>query len=84
MAIRKQHRYQNSLHEIEREPDFTISWLLLTFLGIFGIHRFYQKKWLSGIIYLFTGGLFMLGVLYDFFTLNDQINELNIRQRAYR
>ncbi|MCP5320766.1 MAG: TM2 domain-containing protein [Pseudomonadales bacterium] len=55
---------------------YNVSWLLLTFLGVFGVHRFYMGKWLSGLLYLFTGGLFMLGVLYDYWTLNRQIDEL--------
>ena len=54
--------------------DYTISWILLTFVGVFGIHRFYQEKWLSGALYLFTAGVFGLGVIYDFWTLNDQIS----------
>jgi len=57
--------------------DYSVAWLLLTFLGIFGIHRMYMKKWLTGIIYLLTGGLFLFGYLYDFWTLNDQITILN-------
>jgi TM2 domain-containing membrane protein YozV len=57
--------------------DYTITWILLTFLGLFGIHRFYMGKWISGILYLLTGGLFLLGVLYDFWTLNDQVDLLN-------
>lgn len=57
--------------------DYNLAWILLTFLGIFGIHRFYMGKWITGIIYLFTGGLFGLGYLYDFCTLNGQIDELN-------
>ncbi len=59
--------------------DYTIAWLLLTFLGIFGIHRFYMAKWVTGLIYLLTGGLFGLGVLYDFWTLNGQVSEANQR-----
>jgi TM2 domain-containing membrane protein YozV len=55
-------------------------WLLLTFLGIFGVHRFVIGKWISGFLYLISGGLFLIGVLYDFSTLNGQIDEIN-RQR---
>jgi len=51
--------------------------LLLTFLGLFGIHRFYQGKIITGIIYLCTGGLFAVGVIYDFWTLNTQISDKN-------
>ena len=57
--------------------DYSVAWLLLTFLGIFGIHRMYMKKWFTGVIYLLTGGLLGLGYLYDFWTLNDQITILN-------
>jgi TM2 domain-containing membrane protein YozV len=57
--------------------DYSVAWLLLTFLGIFGIHRMYLNKWLTGIIYLLTGGLLGFGYLYDFWTLNEQITIMN-------
>jgi len=57
--------------------NYNLAWLLLTFLGVFGIHRFYLGKWLTGILYLCTGGLFLLGILYDYWTLNRQIAEKN-------
>jgi TM2 domain-containing membrane protein YozV len=57
--------------------DYSVAWLLLTFLGVFGIHRLYQGKIFTGILYLFTGGLFLTGILYDFLTLNTQIDEVN-------
>lgn len=57
--------------------DYNVCWLLLTFLGFFGIHRFYMGKVVTGILWLLTGGLFTLGYLYDMWTLNDQISEIN-------
>ena len=57
--------------------DYSVAWLLLTFLGLFGIHRMYMGKWFTGILYLVTGGLLGFGFLYDFWTLNDQITILN-------
>jgi len=59
--------------------NYSIAWLLLTFLGVFGAHRFYMGKWISGIIYFFTGGLFLIGYLYDLWTLNSQLSELNAK-----
>ncbi len=59
------------------EIDYDLAWIFLVFLGIFGVHRFYIKKWISGLIWLCTGGLLTIGILYDFFTLNDQIDELH-------
>jgi len=41
--------------------DYNVAWILLTFLGIFGGHRFYLGKWLSGLLWLCTGGLLMIG-----------------------
>lgn len=61
------------------ENDYSLAWILLIFLGIFGVHRMYMGKWITGIIYLFTGGLFFLGWLYDLWTLNGQVDELNRR-----
>ena len=57
--------------------SYNVSWVLLTFLGIFGIHRFYLGKWLTGLLWLLTGGVLMLGVLYDYWTLNGQVDEVN-------
>ncbi|SDM03279.1 TM2 domain-containing membrane protein YozV [Modicisalibacter muralis] len=60
--------------------NYTLAWVLLTFLGVFGVHRMYMGKWFTGLVYLFTGGLFLLGVLYDFWTLNDQITQKHARR----
>lgn len=57
--------------------DYNLAWALLTFLGLLGIHRMYMGKWLTGILYFFTGGLLGLGYLYDYWTLNDQITVIN-------
>ncbi|MEZ6128582.1 MAG: TM2 domain-containing protein [Planctomycetaceae bacterium] len=57
--------------------DYTIAWVLLTFLGMFGLHRFYLGKWVSGILWFATGGLFFMGWLYDLWTLNGQVSDQN-------
>jgi TM2 domain-containing membrane protein YozV len=57
--------------------DYTVAWILLTFLGVFGIHRFYMGKVGTGLLWLVTGGLLGIGWLYDLWTLNEQIDEIN-------
>ncbi len=64
------------------EVNYTVAWVLLTFLGLFGVHRMYMGKWLTGILYLLTAGLFGFGYLYDFWTLNDQITVVNASRRG--
>ena len=61
----------------EGKVDYNIAWILMAFLGIFGVHRFYQGKWITGLLYLISGGLFLIGLIYDYLTLNEQLDELN-------
>ena len=63
--------------------NYSLAWIFLTFLGIFGVHRFYMGKIFTGLLYLFTGGLFLLGWLYDLYTLNEQITQENAQRRAW-
>ncbi len=79
--------------EMDREADrkfeegpynYSLAWILLSFLGFFGVHRMYMGKWISGILYIFTLGFLGLGVLYDLWTLNEQLDELNFRENRYR
>ena len=62
---------------IKGSKDFNIAWILITFLGYLGIHRMYMGKWLTGLVYLLTFGIFYLGVIYDYWTLNEQLSEVN-------
>jgi TM2 domain-containing membrane protein YozV len=64
---------------IEGPIDYNIAWILLTFAGYLGLHRFYMRKWFSGLLYLISVGLLGIGIVYDFWTLNEQISEINSR-----
>ena len=57
--------------------NYSVAWILLAFLGFFGVHRMYMGKWVTGILYLCTLGFLGVGYLYDFWTLNDQITIVN-------
>ena len=57
--------------------DYSLAWILLTFLGFLGVHRLYMGKIFTGLIWMGTAGLFGIGWLYDFCTLNSQVDEVN-------
>ena len=77
MARRADRRY------VAGPKDYSVAWVLLTFLGVFGVHRFYLGKWGTGILYLVTLGIFGIGLIYDFWTLNSQISELNLSKQVH-
>ena len=55
--------------------------LAASLLGLNGLQRFYLGKFGSGLIYMFTLGLFGLGTLYDLFTLPEQVRDANTRRQ---
>ena len=65
------------------EKNYNVTWILMTFLGILGIHRLYLGKWLTALLWFFTGGLLLVGYLYDYWTLNEQIDEINSGSGAH-
>ena len=59
-----------------------ILWLFSGF-GALGFHRFYLGKIPTGLLWMFTGGLGMVGAIYDFFTLPRQVHEANVRKAIF-
>lgn len=51
------------------EKSRSTAMLLLIFGGLFGAHKFYEGRTGMGILYLFTGGLFFMGLIMDFIVL---------------
>ena len=47
----------------------SIALVFCLFLGIFGGHYFYTRRYGMGILYLLTGGLFFFGAFIDFFRI---------------
>ena len=75
--------------------DHTVAWLLLAFLGVFGVHRLYLNKWFSGLLIMVCTVLSAIGLwifvvpavipvlfyLVDLWTLNGQVSEFNRRHQ---
>jgi TM2 domain-containing membrane protein YozV/predicted transcriptional regulator len=57
-------------------------WLVSGF-GALGFHRFYLGKIPTGLLWMCTGGLGMVGSIYDFFTLPGQVREANLRNALF-
>jgi TM2 domain-containing membrane protein YozV len=47
------------------DRSWTVTILLAIFLGLFGAHRFYAGKYLTGALWLFTAGMFGIGWVID-------------------
>ena len=63
------------------EKNKWVAVLLCWFLGGFGGHKFYEGKTGMGVLYIFTGGLFGIGVLIDFFTLLFKSNPYYVEKK---
>jgi len=53
------------------------SYLLWLFFGVLGIHRFYLGHTVWGVVYLLTGGLFLIGVIVDLFLMPSYVRDWN-------
>jgi TM2 domain-containing membrane protein YozV len=54
-----------------------VAYLLWFFLGWAGVHRMYCNKWITGLIWLFTGGLFGVGWFIDLFLTSGMVDMAN-------
>ena len=52
-----------------RPKNKWVAFFLCLFVGFCGVHKFYEGKVGMGILYLFTVGLFGIGILVDLITL---------------
>ena len=57
--------------------DYSLTWLLLIFTGIWGFHRFAQGRYVTGLIFALTLGCYGIGYVYDLLTMNRQVDALN-------
>jgi TM2 domain-containing membrane protein YozV len=65
-----------------KEKEVWVTYLLWFILGFVGVHKFYLGKIGWGILYIFTGGLFIIGWLVDIFTIPSQVRRYNEQLRS--
>jgi hypothetical protein len=53
-------------------------WFLSGF-GALGFHRFYLGRFGTGVLWLITGGLGMIGAIFDFFYLPTMVRDENLK-----
>ena len=52
---------------------------LLCLIGFFGIHRLYNGRIITGVIWLLTGGLLLIGQIIDLFLVPGMVDDANRR-----
>lgn len=67
-----------------KERELWVAYLLWFLLGPVGVHKFFLGKIGMGILYLFTGGIFLIGWIIDLFTLPSQVRAYNDEVRSLK
>ena len=60
------------------ERSILIAYILWFFFGVLGVHRFYCGRYITGIIWLLTGGLCGIGWVIDIFLIPFMVNDDNV------
>lgn len=53
---------------------------MLGFCGLFGLHRFYLGRPLTGFLWLFSGGVFLIGHIVDLFLIPKMVKNESLPQ----
>ncbi len=60
-----------------------VAYLLWFFFGLLGVHRFYCGRIGTGVLWFFTGGLFLIGWVVDVFLIPGMVRDANAEYLAY-
>ena len=67
----------NELVKSKRETGLAYGLWALSLVGFAGVHRLYMGRWVSGLIWLFTGGLCFVGTIIDAIMMPQMIEDTN-------
>lgn len=67
-----------------RSTPISYTLWLFCFVGLCGLHRFYHGRWITGLIWLFTFGLFGIGQIIDLFLIPGMVRVSNLEERVER
>lgn len=73
-------QFANIYRVRRKDPQTVLLLSLLGFLGIAGVQRFYVDQIGMGLLYLFTGGLCLVGTIIDIVSYRSIAFEFNQRQ----
>jgi len=71
--------FSNLYRSRRRDPQIILLTTLLGFVAVAGVQRFLINQIGMGILYMFTGGLCLIGTIIDLINYQDLAMEYNMR-----
>jgi TM2 domain-containing membrane protein YozV len=72
--------FANIYRSRRRDPQIILLTTLLGFIAVAGVQRFMINQIGMGLLYLFTGGLCLIGTIIDLINYQDLAFEYNMQQ----
>ena len=72
--------FANIYRTRRRDPQIMLLTTLLGFVAVAGVQRFLINQIGMGLLYLFTGGLCLIGTIIDLINYQDLAMEYNMQQ----
>jgi TM2 domain-containing membrane protein YozV len=76
----KSQRHSTQTIAVKHNLVAYLLWLLGGF-GVLGLHRFYLGRWVTGLIWLATGGVFLIGAIIDLFLMPEMVQVENLSRQ---
>ena len=73
-------QFSHAYRSRRKDPSTTLILTLLGFFVVAGVQRFYVGQMGMGLLYLFTGGLCLVGTILDTINHKKLVAEYNVRQ----